>query len=163
MKETCLRLLRYNAWANALFISLLETLSEEQADAEIVSSFSSIRKTVYHLWGAEDIWLQRLEGVENPVWRVAQFDGSFAGALAQWKQCSEALVKFAEDLHEEAFSGRFSSHNLQGRPTNDVIGDVMEHIAIHGSYHRGQLVTMLRQLGCTEIPRTDFIAFARSL
>jgi uncharacterized damage-inducible protein DinB len=163
MKETCLRLLRYNAWANALFISLLESLSEEQADAEIVSSFSSVRKTVHHLWGAEDIWLQRLQHQENPVWRVAQFEGSFAEALAQWAQTSQALIQFAEGLSEEVFPQRFGSTNLQGQPTNDAFGEVLEHIAIHGSYHRGQLVTMLRQLGCTEIPRTDFIAYARSL
>ena len=112
MKETCLRLLRYNAWANALFISLLETLSEEQADAEIVSSFSSVSKTVYHLWDAEDIWLQRLDGAENPVWRVAQFEGSFAEALAQWAQSSQALIQFAEGLNEEVFLRRFGSTNL---------------------------------------------------
>lgn len=162
MKETFIRLLRYNAWANALFISLLETLSEEQADAEIVSSFSSVRKTVYHLWGAEDIWLQRLEGRDNPAWRVAQFEGSFGEALAQWAQASQALIQFAEGLREKAFLQRFGSTNLQGHLTNDRFGEVMEHIAIHGSYHRGQLVTMLRQLGFTEMPRTDFIAFARA-
>lgn len=161
MKETFLKLLRYHAWANARLISVLETLSPQQADQEIASSFPSIRKTVYHLWGAEDIWLQRLQKKEKPRMTVMGFQGSFAEALELWQQSTTALFEFAEGLTDDDFASILHSHNLQGEAVSDLIGDIMQQLVIHGSYHRGQLVTMLRQAGITTIPRTDFIAFAR--
>jgi uncharacterized damage-inducible protein DinB len=35
------------------------------------------------------------------------------------------------------------------------------HVVNHGSYHRGQVATMLRQLGATPAQSTDMIAFFR--
>jgi uncharacterized damage-inducible protein DinB len=163
MKELLLRLLRYNAWANARFIEVLQTLYEEQLDQEIVSSFSSVRKTVYHMWGAEDIWLQRLQRVEKPVWKVFTFEGSFQEACANWKASSEALAAYVVTLSEDMFQQTIPVVNMKGELHDDMIGDVLQHICSHAAYHRGQLVTMLRQLGITTIPATDFIAYCRAM
>jgi uncharacterized damage-inducible protein DinB len=163
MKESLLRLQRYNAWANARFIEVLGTLSEAQLDTEIISSFSSIRKTVQHTWGAEDIWLQRLQRVASPVWNGLNTQISFSEVLTNWRATSESLIAFAESLDEAAFSDTIHVVSLKGATSEDVIADVLQHVANHGSYHRGQLVTMLRQLGFSTIPQTDFIAYARGL
>ena len=68
MKETLLQYAKYNLWANSRMIEVLAKLSEEKLDMEIESSFPTIRKTVWHCVRAEDIWLQRLNLVGNPVW-----------------------------------------------------------------------------------------------
>lgn len=163
MKELLLRLLRYNAWANARFIEVLQTLTDQQLDQEVVSSFSSIRKTVYHVWGAEDIWLQRLQRVEKPVWKVFTFEGSFSEACANWIESSEELVRVTEALAEDMLTQTIPVVNMKGELHQDMIGDIFQHITNHSSYHRGQLVTMLRQLGITSIPATDFIAYSRAM
>lgn len=75
MKETLLQYAGYNIGANKLFIKVLQQLTKEQLDEQVNSSFPSLRKTVYHMWSAEDIWIQRLLLVEKPVWAEGVFDG----------------------------------------------------------------------------------------
>ncbi|MCW3088046.1 MAG: hypothetical protein JWQ78_1432, partial [Sediminibacterium sp.] len=41
------------------------------------------------------------------------------------------------------------------------VKEILLHLFNHGTYHRGQLVTLLRQVGVEEIPRTDYIEFSR--
>jgi uncharacterized damage-inducible protein DinB len=162
MKETLLRNARYNAWANGMFLSTLHSLDEETLDQEIISSFSSIRKTIYHMWGAEDVWLQRLQRVERPVWKVLSFQGSFAEVCLMWAEASQGLISYISELPNGAsFDRTIPVVNMKGERYDDVIGDVLMHIFNHSTYHRGQIVTMLRQIGITSIPQTDLIAYAR--
>jgi uncharacterized damage-inducible protein DinB len=162
MKETLLRNAQYNAWANGMFLSTLHSLDDEILDKEIVSSFSSIRKTVYHMWGAEDIWLQRLHRVEKPIWKVLSFEGSFAEVCLMWAEASQGLISYIVDLPDDSSLTRtIPVVNMKGELYQDAIEDILLHTFNHATYHRGQLVTMLRQVGVTSIPQTDLIAFKR--
>jgi uncharacterized damage-inducible protein DinB len=164
MKELLLRYLRYNIWANAQFIQILRGLRDEQLDQEIQSSFPSIRKTVNHMWGAEDIWLQRLQRVENQVWRVPDFKGGIQEACDIWEEVSRGLLQFAMDIPGEAgFGDTIHVVNIKGEHYDDVISDVLQHVANHATYHRGQLVTMFRQAGISTIPGTDYTIYVRGL
>jgi uncharacterized damage-inducible protein DinB len=162
MKELLLRAARYNAWANDHFIQLLVTLSDEELDMEITSSFPSIRKTVMHIWGAEDIWLQRFESVQQPVWKPGTYSGNIISLCDEWRIASAELIRFTGMLKEEAeFSRVVTGLNLKGEPFADVLSAGLKHVFNHSTYHRGQLVTMLRQAGVSAIPQTDLIHFAR--
>lgn len=162
MKEILLQLAKYNTWANKLFIDVLLQLNEQQLDMEIVSSFPSIRKTVYHMWSAEDIWIQRLNLVEQPVWLAGVFDGSFEEAIEKWKQSSEALVVFVEkQFSDDSFKHVVHYYNLQKQSTKVPVYAGLVQALNHATYHRGQLVTMLRQAGIKKIPQTDFYVFAK--
>jgi uncharacterized damage-inducible protein DinB len=162
MKETLLRNARYNAWANGMFLSILHTLDEDILDKEIISSFSSIRKTVYHVWGAEDIWLQRLHRVEKPIWKAISFNGSFAEVCLMWAEASQGLISYLVDFpNDRALTETIPVVNMKGELYDDAIVDILQHVFNHSTYHRGQLVTMLRQAGLTSIPQTDMIAFTR--
>ena len=162
MKELLLRAAQYNAWANEQFIQLLLKLSDEQLDKEIISSFPSVRKTVLHIWGAEDIWLQRFEVVEKPVWKAASFSGTMQEACDAWRAASAALIQFMENVADEkALSRLITGINMKGEPYSDALNACLQHVFNHSTYHRGQLVTMLRQLGVAAIPQTDLIAFVR--
>jgi uncharacterized damage-inducible protein DinB len=164
MKELLLRYLRYNIWANAQFIQILRGLSEEQLDQEIQSSFPSIRKTVNHMWGAEDIWLQRLQRAENQVWRVPDFNGDIQEACDIWEEASRGLLQFAVDIpDEDGLMDTIHVVNIKGEHYDDVICDVLQHVANHATYHRGQLVTMFRQAGVSTIPGTDYTIYVRGL
>ena len=161
MKEMFVQLARYNTWANMQLISVLLQLDEEQLDMEIVSSFSSLRKTVYHMWSAEDIWLQRLLLAEKPVWAESVFTGSFEEAVKKWQQASKKLQSFTEkQFSDESFQHVMQYHNLKKQPVKLPVHIGLMQAFNHATYHRGQLVTMLRQAGVTKIPGTDFHIFA---
>jgi uncharacterized damage-inducible protein DinB len=162
MKETLLQFARYNAWANKRIIEALLKLAPEDLDKEIVSSFPSLRKTVYHIWSAEFIWLQRLQLIENPVWIQGNVEGNFEQACQQWQEVSEALVEYAKNLEDEAYTKIVAYKNMAGKHFETPVFGMLQHTFNHSTYHRGQLVTMLRQAGETTIPNTDLIGFLRS-
>jgi len=160
MKELLLQYANYNIWANKRIIDVLLTLEPELLDKEIVSSFSSVKQTVYHVWGAEFIWLQRLQLEEQPVWIQKVFKGTFEEACADWQRVSEVLAQFvARQYDDKSFEHIFQYYNSEKKSFKVPVGLTLNHVFNHGTYHRGQLVTMLRQLGVTHLPSTDFFAF----
>src|SRR5689334_2114676 len=109
MKELLLQYARYNAWANKRIIDVLLKLSNEKLEQIIVSSFPSLKDTVYHMWSAEFIWLQRLELTERPVWIEDGFEGSFADACEDWQKVSQVLISFVSRQYDD----RALEHVLQ--------------------------------------------------
>lgn len=162
MKETLSQLAHYNIWANKRIIDILLGLDEELLDKELVSSFPSVRSTVYHIWSAEFIWLQRLQLTENPVWIAPDFKGTFAEACEDWQKISAVLASFVDAQYDDkALQHVLQYYDRQKKSNKKPVYVVLIHIFNHASYHRGQLVTMLRQLGINKIPGTDFIGFEK--
>lgn len=162
MKELLLQYANYNIWANKLMIDAMLKLEEAQVDREIISSFPSLRKTVYHTWSGEFVWVQRLQQVAQPVWLAGTYTGSFAEACQDWQRVSGALAEQVNSYKDElALQQLVPYHDLKGNPHATRVCDMLNHVFNHSTYHRGQLVTMLRQLGVSEIPNTDLIAFVR--
>lgn len=163
MKELLLQYANYNIWANKRIIDVLLQLEPEQLDKEIVSSFPSIRKTVYHAWSASFVWLQRLQLEDQPVWVERTFAGSFEEACAEWHRVSEGLAQFvARQYDDKSFEHIFQYYNSEKKSFKLPVGLTLQHVFNHCTYHRGQLVTMLRQLKVEHIPATDFIYFVLS-
>ena len=162
MKELLRQYAQYNLWANKLMIDVLLKLEDGAVDQEITSSFPSLRRTVMHTWAAESIWLQRLQLVEHPVWHGDDLTITFEDACKRWQNDSVGLIQFVEKQYDD----RALEHVLQFYDRSKAshkmpVHQVLHHVFNHSTYHRGQLVTMLRQLGLTKIPSTDFVAFAR--
>ena len=162
MKESLLQYAAYNVWANKLMIGTMMKLEATAVDQEIVSSFPTIRKTVLHCWSAEYVWLQRLQLAEKPVWVQNDFQGPFEEACTNWQKASADILQFVEKQYDDkALQHVVQFYDLQKTSHKMPVFEVLHHVFNHATYHRGQLVTMLRQAGVTEIPRTDFIVFAR--
>ena len=161
MKELLLQYAGYNTWANKQFIDLMLRLPVGAIDKEINSSFPSIRATVYHSWGAEDIWMQRLMLAEHPTWTPADFTGSFEEACVKWGKVSHSFGAFVtKQFNDASFFHVLSFYDRQKKEHKMPVFQVLNHVFNHATYHRGQLTTMLRQLGETKIPATDFFVFA---
>ena len=162
MKELLLQYAEYNAWANKPIIDTLSQLSEEDVDKEITSSFPSLRATAMHTLGAEFIWLQRLQLAEHPVWLPGSFQGTFTEACNKWQSVSSDFVHFVSDQGDDkALMHQCEFKDRKGAPYKMPVYHILQHVFNHSTYHRGQLVTMLRQVGVTTIPATDFIGYAR--
>ncbi len=160
MNEMLSQYAAYNTWANARLIDTMSALTDAQLDTEISSSFNSLRKTVYHTWGAEDVWLQRLQQLPSPAPEAIGYTGTFGQACSKWRTTSAELGKMAASSGD-ALAVRLAYRDFKGNPWENPVGSILQHVFNHATYHRGQIVTMLRQLGVTDIPSTDYIAWVR--
>jgi uncharacterized damage-inducible protein DinB len=161
MKEILQQLAAYNIWANALLMEILKKLPRELHQKEIPSSFNSLEKTVLHMWNAESVWWQRMKLQERIIGPMGNFNGKMEDAIEgltlQNKQWNEWINK-AQEHHLEHV---FQYQNFKGEQFKQPIYQMLLHLFNHGTYHRGQIVNMLRQLGVEKIPQTDFIVWSR--
>ena len=156
------KLSSYNCWANELCTGYVLAAGEEKADRIQTSSFPTIRKTLYHIWDAELAWITRLNHQTLPGWPPsAGFNGTLqegsVALLATSKKLMEYVMNATENSLQESIS--YSSSN-NSRFTSKVC-DMLTHCLNHSTYHRGQLITMLRVAGFTTVGSTDFITYCR--
>lgn len=164
MKELLLPMSRYNVWANGKFIDVLLKLDDETLDLEMISSFPTLRRTVYHMMSAEYLWLKRLQLIEQLVRPEDTFSGTFAEACRIWEEASRGLAAFVEKAPgDHALAHVFQYYNFQKESIKMPVAVALQHAFNHSSYHRGQLVTMLRQAGTTKIPGTDYWLYWNSV
>ena len=117
-----------------------------------------MRGTLVHILWGEWAWLQRWQG-ESPKQAFAPEDFLDVPALeARWQLVTREQQTFIERLADERLKGRVAYENLQGQRWEYSLGHMMQHVVNHSSYHRGQVVTLLRQLGKTP-EATDFLVF----
>jgi uncharacterized damage-inducible protein DinB len=161
MKELILQLSGYHTWANQQLIDIIQQLPGEKQMQTVASSFDSLLKTVIHLWDAESIWWQRLKLSERIVIPSETFNGNFNEAANQLLQQNRQWTQWISNAQEHMFQHEFIYLNLKKEQFKQPVYQVLLHVFNHGTYHRGQLVTMLRQLGIEKIPQTDYIAWSR--
>lgn len=154
-----LELADYNIWANNKIHSWLEKITDEQWEQPIVSSFKSIGETVLHVTGAEKVWLDRLNGVKTPTGLPASFKGPKKEAQEAWKRSSQGLRDFIEGFDETKMQSVLSYMRPDNKVYELLYYQIFAHVFNHGSYHRGQIVTMLRQAGFTDISSLDLSTY----
>jgi uncharacterized damage-inducible protein DinB len=157
-RQDILTLFDYNAWANARALDASAALSPEEFVRDLGNSFPSVRDTLAHILGAEWIWLRRWQG-ESPRTLPG---GAELSTLASLRE------RFADvDRERRAFLGAQSDarlaqpvryQDLAGNPHSLLLVQSLQHVVNHGTYHRGQITTLLRQLGAKPVS-TDLSRF----
>ncbi len=153
--------IEYHHWANGKTASQIENLSSAVTEKEFGGSFPSIRLTLLHLLQADYRWLHRLNGVpivEVPAeWQQANVNT----LLTTWRSVQDQLVSRVKELAgNENQIVKFVT--AKGDPYEMALADVIAHLVNHGTYHRGQLVNMMRMAG--EKPEsTDYFIFVAGL
>ena len=161
MKEVFVQYATYNTWANGLLLATIETLSAEQQQAEIKSSFASLYKTVLHILDAESIWWQRIKLQEQITIPSKNFSGTMKELSAQLLQQNKQWQEWVVNANEHGLQHEFIYLNSKKERFKQPVYQMLLHLFNHGTYHRGQIVNMLRQLGIEKIPPTDFIVWSR--
>jgi uncharacterized damage-inducible protein DinB len=161
MKELLLSYARYNGWANDLFLTSISSLTKEQQEQEMVSSFPSLWKTLHHINDATCIWWQRLQLQEHLTRPSDHFEGGFEEFAQSLRKIDQQWIDYAQKSGEHVFTHEFFYKNINGERYKSGVGQVMQHLFNHSTFHRGQLVTMMRQVGATVIPSSDFISWTR--
>ena len=161
MKELLSQLAAYNIWANHKLLEVILALPEEKQKQEIPSSFKSLHTTVFHMWDAESIWWQRMKLHERIIRPSDNLNSSMKdvsnGLLQQNQQWQEWVNTSTEPMLDHVFQ----YYSQKKESFKQPVFQMMLHVFNHGTYHRGQLVNMLRQLGIEKIPQTDFIVWSR--
>ena len=154
------RLLKFNEWANARVFDAIATLTPEQLTKDLGSSFPSVGLTAAHMVAAEWIWLQRWLGLSNskfPEWAAST---DLADLRRRLTEIETERWSFFHGLAESDLAVPRNFKLMNGTEDSQALDVMITHVVNHGTYHRGQLATLFRQLGLKPTG-TDFIAFAR--
>jgi uncharacterized damage-inducible protein DinB len=152
-----LDLLEYTRWASDKVLQTVAGIRLENYTKDLGSSFPSIRDTLVHTYGADRTWLGRIGGqsperlnpAEYPT--VATLREVWLETLSSWPSVVQGLGSVEQIISYKAYDGT---------PYSNKLSDIIRHVVNHGTYHRGQVTTMLRQLGEKGIS-TDMIAYYR--
>jgi uncharacterized damage-inducible protein DinB len=151
----------YNSWANRRVLEACAPLSGEEFTRHNGSSFPSVRDTLAHICGAEWIWLERWNGRVPTGGIPAPTDyPDFETLKRRWTEVESDLLGYIASLAPADLNRIVEFTTLAGTHFSRQLGHCLQHLANHSTYHRGQVATMLRQLGAKPIP-TDLILFYR--
>ena len=158
-------LYQYDRWANHRVLQAISTLDNEQFTRDLGGSFRSVRDTFVHILGGEWIWLTywkapshsldillELRKRRDAMFSPNEFPDSIA-VQAKWFEVEKVQLEFVDGVSDESLKKMLSF-----RDTQLSLGHLMQHMANHSTYHRGQISLMLRQLRA-EPMATDFHVF----
>ena len=161
-RQILLSHLDYSTWANQLLLSACSTLTPEELDRDLKASHSSILQTLRHIYYAERVWLKRLQadslppGIEignQQLFRDPDPEPDLNQLKQAWPAVSEGLHRSIESLPEPEITGE-----IRGIDCAILRWKLVLHIVNHSTLHRGQVASMLRQLG-KQPPNTDLFSF----
>ena len=164
-KDDIQLLYEYDRWANNRVFEAVSTLGAEEFTRDLGGSFRSVRDTLVHIIGCEWGWLT--------CWKEPSPSSAFVtdlwtglGALfhpnafpdvaavqLRWAEVEREQVEFVNRVTYESL-GRL----LPVRTTQISLAHLMQHLANHSTYHRGQVSLMMRQLAAAPVA-TDFALF----
>lgn len=146
----------YNQWANQTLVDWLKTKPAELMGKTVPSSFPSLKETLVHIWDTQRFWLSVWQQVPPPPsFRFVGFDGTiedvFDGIVEQSAEMADYIQSLTEsELQEEVVLTTPWVEGVRSRI------EFIQHCLNHSSYHRGQVVTIGRNVGLTDAPMTDY-------
>lgn len=143
------RLYEYNAWANDLFSQVL--LANKLSSHKALDLFS-------HIGNAQIIWFHRVTQLEGKVPKVFE-TFELIEAIELVRISSQLWLDLVQSKAD--FDERIEYQNSKGESFQSNISDIIIHVANHGTHHRGQIATLLRQENIAP-PASDFIFFSRA-
>jgi uncharacterized damage-inducible protein DinB len=152
------RLYSYNHWANNETVAAVSRLDDDAFTRALGNSFSSVRDTLVHILGAEWIWLERWNGRSPRALLTSAEFPDLERITRKWKQVEDGQSEFLGMLTPLDLDKSISYVNQKGETWSYPLGQQMLHVVNHSTYHRGQVTTLLRQLGA-EPAGTDFLRY----
>nr|WP_315026302.1 DinB family protein [uncultured Chryseobacterium sp.] len=155
LKTLTIKSVQYNNWVVNKYIDWLSTKSDEQLNQETISSFPTILKTLHHIWQSQEYWWSHIAENDEFDFEKTNAVNTKEGIFNAIKNNSQRLVDYVENLSEEDLSKnvKIESQWFQCDFSKD---EYIQHAILHSTYHRGQIVTMGRNIGITDAPMTDF-------
>ncbi|MFZ3216171.1 MAG: DinB family protein [Candidatus Acidiferrales bacterium] len=158
-------LYEYDRWANHSVLQAASTLSIADFTRDLGGSFLSVRDTLLHIIGSEWAWLaiwnepSLTSAFVTDIWprRDALFPPhafpDVAALQSRWAEIAKEQLEFVNRLTNESLA-----RMLPVRTTQISLAHLMQHLANHSTYHRGQVALKMRQLATAPVA-TDFALF----
>lgn len=153
------QLASYNIWANDKAISWLQEINDVQWEQMVTSSFSSVKQTALHIASAENLWINFWNNRVDPVFLSFDFNGTKEELLAIWRQSSVGMKDFIDAFPEDNYLKTIVFKYPRGGEGHLKFVETVAHVMNHSTYHRGQLVSALRQVGYTKFSSIDLASY----
>jgi uncharacterized damage-inducible protein DinB len=154
-------LLDFNYWARDRVIAAIDPLTAEQYTRDLGNSFRSIRDTMVHTYSAEWVWCTRWHGTSPTSPIAPETLPDLQSLTTAWREIEATIRGFVSGLDAAAIAQAMDYRLMNGQPGRSAVWQMVQHVVNHGSYHRGQVTTMLRQLGAQPPKSQDLITFYR--
>lgn len=141
-------LFAYNDWANRRLIVALKSV-ESARSMEILT----------HLLITEKEYYERLYGKDSTgfdFWPELSLED--CGALA--RENATAYEQLLRRFDEDGLDIRARYRTSEGKPYENTFRELLTHVLMHSSIHRGNVVLKLRDDGF-EPPKIDYIIYLR--
>ena len=163
LRELLVAHMGYSAWGTRRALDVCAPLTSEQLDRGLGASHSSILRTFRHIHDGERVWLQRLvEGGFKPLPPGQAPEHSFEFLVASWPKIWGGYREWLESRSDEDLAEELSTVLPDGGEFNVPRWQIVLHAINHSTFHRGQIVSMLRALG-VEPPNTDMTCYYAAL
>jgi uncharacterized damage-inducible protein DinB len=160
--EDVARLFAYGRWATAQTLASAAALTADELLQPVGGSFGSVQGTLTHIYGADWVWLERWNGRSPAALPTADAATTLAALAQMWEKVHEGQRAFAASTSPARLSGPLTYVNFAGKTFTYPLGETLVHTSNHATYHRGQVATLLRQLGKTPIS-TDYLRYLDAL
>ncbi len=146
----------YHHWASDRVLESVAALSVDQLDEPWGGSFRSGRALLHHVVGAEFLWCERWNG-RSPK-GFPEFPATWSGRdyLKEWKKIRAEQHEYMSGLSRDLLMGDLTYLNTKNEKWTYRLSEILIHVVNHGTYHRGQLTHLLRDMGLAA-PSTDYI------
>lgn len=161
MKTLLLNYLRYNHWANEKICNYLSGIDEKAHSNGQSAELGVIKKIVLHIADGEQTWQARLNGQNIPHMHNLHMEDSFAAICDLVTKNSASLIEFIGQKDEGFLNANTEYVNLKGKTFTQNNAEIILHCMNHSTFHRGQIISMLRHVGYTDQSASDFIMFLR--
>ena len=152
-------LLLYALWADRLMLATVRQVKDEDLTREAGVSFGSLLGTMAHMVGSQRLWLSRFLG--RPLERIPSRDEypDLQSWIAGWEETAAQIEAFLAGLSSDQLAAPFTWASLpDGAVRTLPLWQAVVHMVNHTTYHRGQVVSLLRQMGYP-VAATDLIHF----
>ena len=161
MKSLLLNFLQYNHWANEKMCKYLSGVDEDEIVKKKKAEYHTIKKVILHIADAEQTWLARLNGKNIPHMHNLDAGKGFAEICKIIRSNSADFIDLISAQEDEFFLSSTEYINLKGKTFSQNNSEIILHCMNHSTFHRGQVMCMLRHVGYTDQSASDFIMFLR--
>lgn len=154
-------LLEYHYWARDRALAALALLSAEQYARPMGNSFASVRDTINHVYMAEWVWHSRWMGQSPTGFPPDQDLGTPAALRTKWKEMEGKVRALVTPMDAAAVERVYEYTVFSGKTFRSKFWEMLVHVVNHATYHRGQVTTLLRQLGARPPESEDMSTFFR--
>jgi len=158
--QDILTLFEYDAWATNRTLESVSALAEDVYLKDRQSSHGGIHGTLVHLFSAGWTWLERWKGTVVSRHVTVEEIPALGQLRDRWKGYRADLDSFLGRLTDGVLDAPLPYSDMRGNRHSEPLAQQMLQVTNHASYHRGQVVTMVRQAGGKPVA-TDLIAFFR--